>query len=42
MAKLAPSILSCDFSRFQEELLSAYRGRGRNYSYRCNGWAFRP
>ncbi len=26
MAKLAPSILSCDFSQFQEELLSAYRG----------------
>ncbi len=41
MIKIAPSILSADFSKLGEEIKRCRKRRGGLHSRRCNGWTFR-
>jgi ribulose-phosphate 3-epimerase len=40
MIKVAPSILSADFSRLKEEVKALEMAKADYVTHRCNGWTF--
>ena len=41
MVKIAPSILSADFSKLGEEIIDVEKGGADLYPCGCHGWSFR-